>query len=48
MCQYDGVFNKSYPNVPAMSVKNIPSGCDIIIYTEAIEEIGYPITSNIG
>jgi len=48
MCEYDGVFNETFPNVPAMSVKNIPCGCEIIVYSEAIEKVGYPITSNLG
>jgi len=47
MCEYDGEFNTYYPNVPAMSVKNIPSSCDIIVYTEVTEEKGHPISSNL-
>jgi len=48
MCEYLGVFNKSFPNIPAMPVENIPSDCEIIIYTVAVEKVGYPITSNLG
>jgi len=47
ICEYSGVFNNSYPNVPAMAVENIPSSCDIIVYTVAHDELGSQITSNL-